>query len=227
MVTLCARGMYATISSKHVKQQAVEAEAARAERASALEPVPAPDHLRYGGMTQAPLVRQLFAGLAGAGARGTAAAASLTGATGPHARGAAGNRILTGGVGRGAAGSKAVEGKVGGGGATKGVGPLRPGGGVQGGRGIGGGGGSGKQRVVGGAPAGDERRPPLGGGGDHGYTDGFASTLEHHRRNVIAITVPPVQAVGAGGVAPETLTRGGGRGGRSEGSGRGSKPENA
>lgn len=211
----------------------MEAEAARAERASALEPVPAPDHLRYGGLTQAPLVRQLFAGLVGAGAGGTAAAANLTDATGgPHARGAAGNIISSGGVGRGVAGSRAIDGMGGGGGAAaKGVGALRPGGGVEGGRGIGVGGGGGsrkQQRLVGdAAPASsDVRRRPLGGSGDH-YADGFASTLEHHRRNVIAITVPPVQAVGTGGggVAPETLTRGGGRGGRSEGSGRGNKPE--
>lgn len=42
----------------------MEAEAARARRAVALEPVPAPDYLRYGGMTAAPLVQELFAGIA-------------------------------------------------------------------------------------------------------------------------------------------------------------------
>ena len=39
---------------------------ARTERvAAALEPTPTPDHLRYGGMTATPLVRQLFANIGG------------------------------------------------------------------------------------------------------------------------------------------------------------------
>lgn len=209
----------------------MEAEAARAERASALEPAPAPDHLRYGGMTQAPLVRQLFNGLAGAGARGTAVA-SPVGTTGPHARGAAGNKPYMAGMGRAAA-VRAVDEKEGGEAKRRVPGILRPGGGLEGGRGTRVGGGSGKQRHVGSASAADERRPPLGQGGDHYYHDGFVSTLEHHRRNVIAITVPPAQGVGAGNVGAgnsvpsETIARGGGRGGRSSGSERDSKTDSA
>lgn len=167
------------------KRQAVGAEAARAERASAREPSPAPDHLRYGGMTQAPLVRQLFAGLGGANSSG--GGNSVTGfaraASGAKAQGAVGNRIVIGG-GRGGTGEATVEGRRGG---ERG-----------GGRGAAKGG-----------------RPPSGGSGD--APDGFSSTLEHHRQNVIAVTVPPVQAVGAGGFVPETLIKGSGGGGSGKG----------
>lgn len=51
-------------------EQAVVAEAARAQRAAAPEPTATPDHIRYGGMTATPLVRQLFAGINGVTARG-------------------------------------------------------------------------------------------------------------------------------------------------------------
>lgn len=170
-------------------QQAVEAEAARAERSFAREPSPAPDHLRYGGMTQAPLVRQLFAGLgggAGGAGGGSHAAGFARAASGPHTEGAVGSRIVLGRTGRG--GTRATA-TVGGRGETGG-------------------------------------RPPSGGSGSSVH-DGFASTLEHHRQNVIAVTVPPVQAVGAGGFVPETLIRGSGGGGGSSGNGRPSKPDAA
>ena len=50
----------------HNTNQAMGTEMARAERvAAALEPTPTPDHLRYGGMTATPLIRQLFGNIGG------------------------------------------------------------------------------------------------------------------------------------------------------------------
>ncbi|CAM9301379.1 unnamed protein product [Ectocarpus fasciculatus] len=187
-------------------RKAVESEAFRAERVSAREPSPAPDHIRYGGMTQAPLVRQLFSGLGG-GVGGVGGLDTPTSVDGAHGRAAVGNRIFKGGT-RGRGGTEG-RGRTGAG-RGKGVEHLRV-------SGEGGGGAA--------AATADERTSAASGGDNH---EGFASTLEHHRRNVIAVTVPPVQAVGAAGFVPETLIRGsGGGGGDGNNSKRGSKPYGA
>ncbi|CAM9246796.1 unnamed protein product [Ectocarpus sp. 8 AP-2014] len=189
-------------------RKAVESEAFRAERVSAREPSPAPDHIRYGGMTQAPLVRQLFSGVGG-GVGGVGGLDTPTSVDGAHARGAVGNRIFKGGRrGRGGAEGRGRTGA----GRGKGGEHLR----------VSGEGGGGAAAA---AAAADERAPAAGAGDNH---EGFASTLEHHRRNVIAVTVPPIQAVGAAGFVPETLTRGsGGSGSDGNSSKRGSKPYGA
>ncbi|CAM9591773.1 unnamed protein product [Ectocarpus sp. 4 AP-2014] len=189
-------------------RKAVESEAFRAERLSAREPSPAPDHIRYGGMTQAPLVRQLFSGLGG-GVGGVGGLDTPTSVDGAHARGAVGNRIFKGGTrGRGRAEGRGRTRA----GRGKGGEHLR----------VSGEGGGGAAAA---AAAADERTSAAGAGDNH---EGFASTLEHHRRNVIAVTVPPVQAVGAAGFVPETLIRGsGGSGGDGNSSKRGSKPSGA
>lgn len=188
--------------------QAVESEAFRAERVSAREPSPAADHIRYGGMTEAPLVRQLFAGLGG-GVGGVGGLDTPTSVDGAHARGAVGNRIFKGGT-RGRGGTEGRGARTGAG-RGKGGEHLRV-------RGEGGGGAAA-------AAAADERTSAADGRDNH---EGFASALEHHRRNVIAVTVPPVQAVVAAGFVPDTLIRGsGGGGGDSNSSKRGSKPYGA
>ncbi|CAM9145443.1 unnamed protein product, partial [Scytosiphon promiscuus] len=151
-------------------RKAVEAEAARAARLSAMEPGPVPDNIRYGGMTQAPLVRQLFAGLGSSTAVGGSGNNPAMAKGSGEARGTVGKSIFIGG----AEGQRVRTPTT----ATSAV---------------------------------DERPPSAGGRG--GVTEGFASALEHHRRNVIAVTVPPVHSVGAAGLVPETLMRRSDRGG--------------
>lgn len=206
------------IARSTLKTQAVEAEAARAERLSALEPVPAPDNIRYGGMTQAPLVRQLFAGLGASIAGGANGNTPGRVKAGMHTRSTIGNGMFVGGD----EGQRGIEGQATGRGArgvVRGEDHARPGGRREEGRGLqtGGAGGSNwKQRraLTAASSANCERVSSTGARGD--VREGFASALAHHRRNVIAVTVPPVQSVGAAGLVPETLLRGSGRGGSND-----------
>lgn len=179
------------------------AEAARAERAVALEPTPAPDNLRYGGMTTAPLVKQLFASISGKtdnnGRGGTRGSTIGRGDT-------RGGRFAMLGGGRGGTGTRRgdiqldvpseiaqtpweiraggardsqqknidrVLSPMGTGGALRSV-KLIP---TRNGGGIG-------------AVNRGEARGVQGGEIRHG--GGFSSMLEHHRRNVLSATVPQV-----------------------------------
>lgn len=199
---------------------------ARTERvAAAVEPTPTPDHLRYGGMTATPLVRQLFANIGGKAIRSDKA----------WKEGGKGSMVADRGRGGGGGGS----GRGGGGGG----GPS--GSGKSGGDKIAGGGeGSSTERVTydDAAPspwenlAGEMQdgqkskegpsslpgtrgtrqrtnnslpstfvpkagRDGRGGGGrrkigsdrrdDQKHEDRFTSALEHHKRNVVAVTVDP------------------------------------
>lgn len=202
---------------------------ARTERvAAALEPTPTPDHLRYGGMTATPLVRQLVASIGGKAIRSDKA--RKEGKNG----GILVDRGRGGGGGNGAIGSGSGSGKGGGekrAGGAKGCSTERVNyarlathddaapspwenlaGEAQDGQKTKEGASSSlsgttrgtRQRINNSLPstfvpkAGRDGRS--GGGGrklggdrrdDQKHEDRFASTLAHHKRNVVAVAVDP------------------------------------